>query len=70
MLPKWTTDRRIVCLTDDGEAVIVFRQRNTVPDGAPRNRYVLGNGHDVVVTEDSKFRVLGDDIALLPRGTC
>ncbi|PZQ96085.1 MAG: MHC class I heavy chain [Cereibacter sphaeroides] len=70
MLPKWTTDRRIVCLTDDGEPVIVFRQRNTVPDGAPRKRYVLGNGHDVIVTEDSKFRVLGDDLVLLPTGTC
>jgi len=70
MLPKWTTERRIICLTDDGEPVIVFRQRSNVPDDAPRKRYVLGNGHDVIVTEDSKFRVLGDDVALSPAGTC
>lgn len=70
MLPKWTTERRIICLTDDGAPVIVFRQRNNFPNDAPRKRYVLGNGHDVVVTEDSKFRVLGDDVALSPIGTC
>jgi hypothetical protein len=66
---EWITDRRITCMTDDGERVIVLRQRNSMPGSAPRHRYVLGNSHDVIMAEDGRFRVLGADIALAPVST-
>lgn len=69
MQHDWITDRRITCLTDDGERVIVLRQRNPVDGAAPQHRYVLGNSHDVIVAEDSRFRVLGADITLVPVST-
>jgi hypothetical protein len=66
MLTEWITDRRIVCLTHDGENVLVFRQHNADPEHLPRHRYVLGNGKPVIVDADSSFRVLGSDVPLSP----
>lgn len=64
---RWITVRRIVCLTETGERVMVFRLLRTrhLP-GQRRHRYVLSNSNRVVVAPDSKFRIAGTKQFLQP----
>lgn len=66
MQAGWTTTRKIICLNDAGERVVVFRQVNPDPEGSRQRRYVLGNGAPVDVVADSRFRIIETMITLTP----
>lgn len=66
MKASWTTTRKIVCLNDAGERVVVFRQASPDPEHNRQRRYVLGNGAPVAVVADSRFRIVETMITLTP----
>ncbi len=66
MNADWTTTRKIVCLNDSGERVLVFRQHSPGIRNIRLSRYVLGNGAPVEVVADSRFCVVESRIVLRP----
>lgn len=68
MTAGWITERRITCLSETGERIMVFRQKFVSEERAvhPLHRYVLGNSTHVEVCPDSGFRVMSSEIRLRP----
>ena len=63
----WITERRITCLSEDGERIMVFRQKFVSERKThPLHRYVLANSTYVEVCEDSGFRVTNRELRLRP----
>lgn len=64
---NWVSKGQIVCKTDAGEQVTVFRMIDVnAPAGLVHERYVLANSDRVVVERSGDLRIAGTKTILRP----
>lgn len=64
---NWVSQGQIICRTNSGDQVTVFRMRDAnAPAGMFRDRYVLANNDRVVVERNGDLRIAGSKTILQP----
>jgi hypothetical protein len=67
MESNWVSQGQIVCKTDAGDQVTVFRMKDVnAPAGTVRDRYVLANRDRVVIESNGDLRIAGTKTILRP----